>query len=116
MRKILSFLAIITLCGITSINVVACHKAEVPIFPSKKIELDTIILEKNLGTIGFADKLVPTRNELLIAIKNKNADTTKFLMENDFGFKKGSKVLEGQVTIVGKNNYEGEVTLFYTKL
>ncbi|WP_425381362.1 hypothetical protein [Spiroplasma endosymbiont of Polydrusus pterygomalis] len=90
MRKILSFLAIITLCGITSINVVACHKAEDPIFPSKKIELDTIILEKDLGTIRFTDILVPTRSELLIAIKNKNPNTTKFLMENDFGFKKGS--------------------------
>lgn len=61
-------------------------------FSFKKNKLDTIILEKDLGTIRFVDILVPTRSEILFAIKNKNPDTTKFLMENDFGFKKGSTV------------------------
>lgn len=116
MRKILSLLAIISLYGITSVNVIACEKEEEPIFPLKKIKLDTIILEKKLGKINFIDKQVPSRSELLIAIKNKNSNTTKFLTENDFEFKTGTPVLATQVTIVGSNNYEGEVILTYTKL
>ncbi|WP_338978213.1 hypothetical protein [Spiroplasma endosymbiont of Panzeria rudis] len=73
------------------------------------IDLADIITEYNLGKVNSGKDLMPSKMSLLIGIKEVNKKAALLTIEN-FDIKKYSV---SSVTIIGKNNYVGEVTLQY---
>ncbi|WP_338961039.1 MULTISPECIES: hypothetical protein [unclassified Spiroplasma] len=73
------------------------------------IDLAGIITEYNLGKVNSGKDLMPSKMSLLIGIKEVNKKAALLTIEN-FDIKKYSV---SSVTIIGKNNYVGEVTLQY---
>lgn len=58
---------------------------------------------------------MPTKEELLMAIKDTNANAIDLTLEN-FEFKKGFKRRIKKSIIVGKGKYKGEVSLEYSNV
>lgn len=79
---------------------------------NNKKQLSEIIKNKELNLIIMKD-IVPTKKELLNAIKINNKSSAKNLTEDFFNFQ-GSPT-ETQATIIGVNPYKGKIVLTYKK-
>jgi len=112
MKKALIILGAVVLGTSTNLSVVGCGNKEEPALTS----ISTIIKNNNLGDIAMS-QLIPTKEELLIGIQNANPITAKSLTKNDFDIKDKSDTSNNpaKITITGKGNYTGDVTLNYSK-
>ncbi len=108
MKKLLSIIGAITLIATTTTNVTGCGCSTAKNNEDKKIDLNTIITNKNLDSIyiGQAEKV--TKNQILEKIKAKNTSAAK-LTADDFEFITGKNN-----TIIGRNNYKNEVSLTFS--
>ncbi|WP_425381180.1 lipoprotein [Spiroplasma endosymbiont of Polydrusus pterygomalis] len=111
MKKLLTMIGAITLGATTTTNVAGCECSPTKNNEDKKIDLNTIITDKNLDSIyiGQAEKV--TKSQILEKIKAKNTSVAK-LTENDFEFI-GESATGKNSTIIGKNNYKNEVSLTF---
>lgn len=111
MKKIFAKLRALIIGTATSVSVIGCGSET-----EGKItnDLNDIIINKNLGNIIMTNNM-PTKEELLIAIKDTNANATELTLE-DFEFKKGFKRRIKKSIIVGKGKYKGEVSLEYSNV
>jgi len=73
-------------------------------------DLNTIITNKNIGNIYVGQDNVPTKTEILNAIKANNP-SAQILTLTDFDFQ--DLPTATTTTIIGKGNYTGKITLTY---
>lgn len=107
MKKLLSVIGAITLIATTTTNVAGCGwcgYSPAKNNEDKKIDLNTIITDKNLDSIYIGQTEKVTKNQILEKIKAKNILAAK-LTENDFEFI-GESATGKNSTIVGRNNYK----------
>lgn len=109
MKKLLKLLSILGISTPIPLTVVACNNYV------QKLDLNTIIINKDLGQINISNK-APNTNELLKAIKDKNPTATG-LTKNDFVFKKVGwwNPSNESAIIIGIGKYQGEINLTYSK-
>lgn len=108
MKKLLKLLSILGISTPIPLTVVACDNY------IQKLDLNTIIINKDLGQIAF--NKAPNISELLKAIKDKNSTATD-LNEKDFVSKNVGwwNPSDKSAIIIGVGKYQGEVNLTYSK-
>lgn len=106
MKKLLNIFGIIGLTIIGVSNIISCDNKE-----KKENDLETIITVTDLNEINFSGS-VPTKEELLVGIQNKNTDANSLTVD-DFDIESGQN--ETNATITGIGEYSGTISINYSK-